>query len=299
MSKMARVFVATDLTTHSDEAIRQGDERARAAQGELAVCHVLPNLARINPLFPHLSPAGLPDLGPWHEQAFDALVAQVARLTGRLESEFDALIDDGIAHAQILEQAEQWKADVVVVGGSGPSGLFGGVARKVVRYAHCAVLVARARPARGRVMAATDFSDAAAPAVAAAGELARASGARVVALHAVDVSIPAFTAISASFGSPYVGISPEVHGDVLAAAQAMLEDVLRRLEIEGDTHVVVGAAASAVVGAVAELQPELLVVGTAGRTGLRRVIMGSVAEAVVERAACPVLVVRLGHGDAK
>jgi nucleotide-binding universal stress UspA family protein len=48
------------------------------------------------------------------------------------------------------------------------------------------------------------------------------------------------------------------------------------------------------VEAAAKLDAELIVVGTAGRTGLDRFMLGSVAEAVVRTAPCSVLVVRLG-----
>jgi nucleotide-binding universal stress UspA family protein len=54
-----------------------------------------------------------------------------------------------------------------------------------------------------------------------------------------------------------------------------------------------GPAAAAIVAAAAELPAELVVVGTRGRTGWKRLALGSVAEAVLRRAACSVLVVRL------
>jgi nucleotide-binding universal stress UspA family protein len=57
-------------------------------------------------------------------------------------------------------------------------------------------------------------------------------------------------------------------------------------------HEAVGNAADVIVEMASDLLAALVVVGTHGRTGLQRMVMGSVAEAVVRRAGCPVLVVR-------
>ncbi len=57
-------------------------------------------------------------------------------------------------------------------------------------------------------------------------------------------------------------------------------------------HVGVGAASDELVRVAADVDADLIVVGTHGRTGMRRLLLGSVAEAVVRKAGCPVLVVR-------
>lgn len=58
------------------------------------------------------------------------------------------------------------------------------------------------------------------------------------------------------------------------------------------THLRVGAAADEIVATAAKLDADVIVVGTHGRTGVKRLLLGSVAEAVVRNAGCPVLVVR-------
>ncbi len=57
-------------------------------------------------------------------------------------------------------------------------------------------------------------------------------------------------------------------------------------------HARIGFAADRLVQLARELDAEIVVVGTHGRRGLRRLVVGSVAEEVVRRAGCPVLVVR-------
>jgi nucleotide-binding universal stress UspA family protein len=57
-------------------------------------------------------------------------------------------------------------------------------------------------------------------------------------------------------------------------------------------HLIPGEPASALVGFAEEKNVDLIVMGTHGRTGLKRILMGSVAEAVVRSAPCPVLTYR-------
>jgi nucleotide-binding universal stress UspA family protein len=69
-----------------------------------------------------------------------------------------------------------------------------------------------------------------------------------------------------------------------------IEGVPPMVQIIG--HVSTGDPASAIVKAASSLQVDVVVVGTHGRTGVQRFVMGSVAESVVRHAGCPVLVVR-------
>jgi nucleotide-binding universal stress UspA family protein len=65
---------------------------------------------------------------------------------------------------------------------------------------------------------------------------------------------------------------------------------VRELRIE--TKLVEGEPATEILRAAREIQPDLIVMGTHGRTGLVRLLMGSVAEAVLRKAPCPVLSVK-------
>jgi len=74
--------------------------------------------------------------------------------------------------------------------------------------------------------------------------------------------------------------------------------LLRQLDQEGlagEALIREGEIASAVVGVAKELGAELLVLGTHGRKGLSRWFQGSIAEAIVRDAPCPVMVRRFQH----
>jgi len=68
---------------------------------------------------------------------------------------------------------------------------------------------------------------------------------------------------------------------------------MKRNHIKAETKIISGSAAAAIVGEADATGAELLVVGSHGRTGLTRILLGSVAEKVVRTSSCSVLVVRM------
>lgn len=148
----------------------------------------------------------------------------------------------------------------------------------------------RARLDVRRVLCPVDFSPSAAHALDHAVRVARLFDADLDVLHAVPVVLDVV--------EPFPPVLPDVMAPVVAAA----EDELRRFAAPArDRHhrvrtlVRQGDAATVIEQAAAELRADVVVMGTHGRTGLRRAVLGSVAERVLHRVACPVLTVR---GDA-
>ncbi|MEP7121617.1 MAG: universal stress protein [Byssovorax sp.] len=298
----ARVLVATDLSVGADEAIRQGDAWARAAKGELIVCHVVPNALRNNPLFPQRAHAETASLLDAEQAAGQRVQDRVIALTGRSPDAYRLIVDNGAPDATIVAIAERVEATLVVVGSSGHAGiarlLLGSVASRVVAYAHSPVLVARPHARTGRILAATDMSEPALPALVAAADEAKARGAKVTLIHSVDLLPSSAMAIGAPFGGTWLVVPPEQIAAVRASVQATLDDMMKRLAIDGEVRVEQGNPVAEVVNAAEQLDAELVVVGTRGRTGLTRLALGSVADGIVRAAPCSVLVVRLGTDKA-
>ena len=276
------VLVATDLTPASDEPLRQAHALAGALGGTLHVCHVTPDLLTVRMLFPQAQRRDDAVAREIEQHAGDLVRASVAKLTDRPLGQVRVAIESGSAHSGLLRHAEAAGAGVIVVGP-------GGVAERVVRHAHCPVLVAR-ESARGAVLAATDFSEAAGLAVAVgAGEAARRNTTLAV-FHGLDlVSMTATVAWGVPMAIPP---DPEEEARLRAAARERLRHALDHVGAEGETLVADGAPAPALVAAAGALPAELIVVATRGRTGFSRLALGSVAEAVVRSAPCSVLVVR-------
>jgi len=277
------VLAATDLSTGGDEALRQADALARDLRAPLHVCHILPEVLRVRMLFPQLQQRDAGEMQELERKAGDAVAASVEAITRRGRGEYELSTDSGSPHSGILLCAEKRRPGVLVVGA-------GRVALQVVRHAACPVLVARPSPS-GKVLAATDLSDPSLPAVAAAVGEASRRGATLHLVHCVDLTY--VEAGPLPMGFPVPPVPDAVVEEIKEDARRQLQASLASLGASGEILILDGSAARAVLKVSGDLPAELLVVGTRGRTGLPRLALGSVAEAVLADAPCSVLVVRL------
>ena len=300
MDKVRKLFVAIDFSPNSDEALRQAHDRALSTGAQLAVCHIVPNELRSNLLFPDVSRIAALKFPLEMKQIAEAAAARVAEITGRTEGEFELIVDDGTPQALILNRAEEWLADLIIVGSHGQTSaadaLLGSVTDSVIRHAHCPVLIVRPGKRTGRIVAGTDFSDPVLPALRAAGNEAERTGAELTVVHSLDMvwSLAAYPALA--FGGAPFNISAEQIKELELVATQRLKESLKQLNVTGDTLVTTGPAGTALLDIASERKADLIVVGTIGRTGLRRALLGSVAETVAKGAPCSVLIVRQHPG---
>jgi nucleotide-binding universal stress UspA family protein len=220
---------------------------------------------------------------------------QIRSLDGR---DIEIVVREGRAATRIVEEAGDWGADLIVLGshGHGPlrSALLGSVAAEVVDHAPGAVLVART-PSADRVLLAEDGSDTA----AAAGAFL----ARVPSLAGRELRVVSVAHIQAPLDS---GIVPHLrelarheHAETVEAARERHEQLaatrvrsLGRTSARVAQDVRVGDPAEEILKVAVEHHAELVVLGSHGRTGLQRVLLGSVARKVLLHAHCSVLIVR-------
>ena len=127
----------------------------------------------------------------------------------------------------------------------------------------------------------TDLSGEAAPALHLACALARAYGARLILL---SVYPPPLNGAEAVDRTRPDGIAD----DLLAQLRRLDEGQAARVEYQGEE----GRPADTVLAVAEDRHADLIVMGTHGRSGGRRALMGSVAEAVSRKATCPVMTVR-------
>jgi nucleotide-binding universal stress UspA family protein len=139
-----------------------------------------------------------------------------------------------------------------------------------------------------RLLCPTDFSDAAASAERQAATLARALGAELVLLHVASEN-PLWRE---TVGSTQVRAVFEAQRKWAADTLAARITALAAEGVSARSLVKVGVAWEEIVRAASDEHADLIVIGTHGRTGLDRLLLGSVAERVVRRAPCPVLSVR-------
>lgn len=276
----ARVLVATDLSEAS----------AAAARFSRLVAHP-------GAVFRYLHVTMPPDVPLPREVAAaddvrheleDVLAAWVRRLDGEAEVKvLEGRPADVIAH-----EAAAWGADLVVMGARGASRverlLLGSTARATLRRVSCDVLVSRREGTSvQRIVLATDFHAPSRAAGRVARDLARAHGARIVAVHVVDpfvwASIRSGPAARREADRAWVekSLGEMLHGFVRDEAGGEADEVLAT-----------GRVASEIARQAEMRRADLVIVGTHGGGPFERAILGSVAEGVVEAAAGPVLVAR-------
>ena len=134
-----------------------------------------------------------------------------------------------------------------------------------------------------KILVPSDFSAAGQTALETATALARDHGAKLLMLHVQEPSV-AFGG-----GELYAGI-PEVDEDELRRTLLEVKPTDDRVAVEH--RLLLGSPAATIVRTAEEEQVDMIVMSTHGRTGLGRVLMGSVAEEVVRKAKCPVVTVK-------
>lgn len=196
----------------------------------------------------------------------------------------------------IVDYAEEHDVDLTVMGTHGRRGLrrllIGSVVEEVLRTAPCPVFTVRAddeeRSAWNvrNILVPVDFSEGADNAVRYAKELALTYGAQITLLHAVE---------EVMYPSAYGMEMADIPGpEVIDRVESSLAEMAR--EEIGYEHVVVesviGYAPSVILDYQKEHDVDLTVISTHGRSGIERLLLGSVTERVVRRATAPVFVVK-------
>jgi nucleotide-binding universal stress UspA family protein len=132
----------------------------------------------------------------------------------------------------------------------------------------------------------TDFSDSSDRALVLASSLARDNEARLLIVHVNEPHIGYAEGLAAA----YTNLTEELRSN----AEQLLERVKPPFaDIDYERRLIEGTPAAAIVKlAETEEDIDFIVLGTHGRTGVSRLLMGSVAEAVVRKAPCPVLTIK-------
>jgi len=141
------------------------------------------------------------------------------------------------------------------------------------------------------VLVATDFSDASAVALSYGRELARTFGATLHVVHAVDL-LAARIPMAQGHGYDVERLQKDVETSAREATAKLLTDEDRQTLHAQDAVIAALNPSDAVIDYAQDKRIDIIVIGTHGRAGLSRLVMGSVAEKIVRTAPCPVLTVR-------
>jgi hypothetical protein len=276
---LEKVLVCTDESPDSQGAVNVGLALARTSGCRLYLLEVFEFLPDYE--FPRetIIPPQLPyDLIAYREEAartrLEAVKAEAAQQGLALEVRVRSSL---AVYAGILEEVEELKPSLLVMGRRGRTGLerllLGSVTARVIGHSPVSVLVVPREASLdfSRVLVANDGSP-----------------------HGVAAWEQALL-IAQKLGSTLMLASVCQSDRDLKAAEDIvesLEPVAEREKVALEPYVLEGRPYEAIVRLAQQKQATLIVLGSHGRTGLKRLLMGSVAERVLGQASCPVLVVK-------
>jgi nucleotide-binding universal stress UspA family protein len=153
-----------------------------------------------------------------------------------------------------------------------------------------------------KILLATDGSSEAELATRTAVDLAQKTGSELHVIHVLDVAQIAMGAAAATdpmmmgLEEPDPILEERLERLAEQRGKEVLDTELERARSAGGTvaqaHLKMGGVAREIVHLAEDLEAGLIVIGSRGRGGIRRALMGSVSDSVVRHAHCPVLVVR-------
>jgi nucleotide-binding universal stress UspA family protein len=295
MIRLRRVLFPTDFSASADRAFDLALLLAQEFGADLHMFHAVV----LHEDDPHNPAHHFPDPVEIHRRleglADSAMTRQLER--GRAtEARIEQVRSRGISAAPtILEYAEGWDADLIVMGTAGRRGpshlLLGSVAEEVSSHARCPVLTVRdgePAPPPGlprRVLAPVDLSEHSRRSLEVAQALAERFGAPLQALHVVEeVTYP-----------PYLDQTFNVSEQLVSRAARALDELVKGAlgDRPVEQSVVVGhRAAPTIVELAGETGSDLVVVASHGLGGLREFLFGSTAKRIVQHSAVPVLTVK-------
>ncbi|MDI6852740.1 MAG: universal stress protein [Deltaproteobacteria bacterium] len=282
MAWYQNILVAVDGSEESLHALREAFKLADA-RSFLAVS-VAP------PYEGDLRSVGVNDIKTLIRQPCDTALAAAQKIADEAGVPLKTACVFDEPHAGIVNVAESENCDLIVIGAKGRGLLerllVGSVARRVIGFTKRDVLVVpfKGSLALNKIMLATDGSENSQPAGNRALELAQAYGAELKVLSVLELP------------SPIGGNVREVLADLEKSRKNVLTDIRAQAEALGLTTECFTSQGPPARTIVAEAQKQgvnLIVMGSHGRTGLSRLLMGSVTERVIGLSPCPVLVVKV------
>ena len=287
-----RVLLATDLSSHAEKARDLVAGMALPPGSAVRVVHAIEPM----PDMSAFAPMPILELSDYAERELHAELETLVRPLQATDRSVEIVLRFGRAADVIVAEAEDTRADLIVIGSRGRGGvasmILGSVSAEVVDRAPCPVLVARTRTLH-RVLLAEDGSPSAAVGAALIANLPALRSLPVRVVSVADTGLPYAATMDPLASSAAV----EAYYDALPAFREERERLgreraakLRKEGINATSEFREGDAAAELIRAAAQDKSDCIVIGSRGKTGLTRVVLGSVARGVLFHAECSVLV---------
>ncbi|MBI3356227.1 MAG: universal stress protein [Nitrospirae bacterium] len=294
-----RILLATDLSRWAQRAEVYACSLASSWGATLTVISVLEFPPGMNPDYA----VNRLYLGELMKQATKQLVDLKARAVNRGLS-VHTRITTGIPSEEVLAAAEAEDTDLIVVGTRGKTGLqhvlLGSTAERIIRTAPCPVLavpteIQKVEESGGttnrpvvpdRILVPIDFSDCSLDALEYGVLVAQRAKAAIKLFHVLE---------PVSYGLDFTLLhvtKREQMRTVITERLSALVSALTSAEVTSEFLISGGLPADSILDAARAQPADMIIMGTHGRRGLSHTFCGSVAESVLRKSPCPVLMVR-------
>lgn len=284
MGRYRRILVAVDGSESSKNAFRQA---CRIALDDGTWLTVITTIPSYEDLFQ------MPSIQEKVSMALRAegekIVAGIKRIAAEENAYIKILLEEGTPFDTIIDTAEEGSYDLIVMGRLGSKriekALVGSVTARVIGNSQRDVLVFPLNSKIGwkNILLATDGSKYSISATNKAVAIAKSYGGEIKAVSVVDVT------------EEFQTEAPEAVDRLITGAKGFVEEVKKKAKAEGvETEPLVkeGHTYKVITDLAREFTSDIIIMGSHGRTGIKRLLMGSVTEKVLGYAPCPVLVIR-------
>lgn len=288
-ARVEKLLLSTDGSEYSEGAEREAIKLAKKCSSTLWAISVV----ETNPEFEALAPQIAEKAGKTAREHIEALQArakkEVVDCTGIVHQGEDS-------YKYIVDEAAKNKITMIILGRRGRTGLkrlmMGSVTARVIGHAACNVLVVprAAKVEFKNILVATDGSKYSAAAASEAIGLAKRNGSKLTVISVVPSELMTPTDIEFSMPQRELIAEKEMHAAEKNAKA--VKDAAQKAGVAVQAFVMSGKPSDAIIETAREKGVDLIVQGSHGRTGLEKLLMGSVTERVIVLSTCAVLVVK-------
>jgi nucleotide-binding universal stress UspA family protein len=283
MGRYRKILVAIDGSESSKHALKESFKLASDEKCWITVVSVIPSYEG--------------DLGAmWINNVKEAMakpcelaLSEAENIAKKERVLIKTVCEEGEIYERIVDLADAENSDLIVMGRKGTAGLqrtlVGSVTARVIGHSQRDVLVVPNDTSIGwkSILFATDGSKFSEAATDKAIDFAKSYGSELNVITVVDVT------------EEFMARAPGALEDLVKKAKSMVEDVKKKANSKGikaESIVREGDAYKAIINIAKKQKANAIIMGSHGRTGLKRLLMGSVTERVIGHAPCPVLVVK-------
>jgi nucleotide-binding universal stress UspA family protein len=293
---LMRVLLATDFSRHAEKARDLLRGLSLPAGSLVRVVHAIEPTVSVAPF----APESMFDLTAGVEKQIRVELEEFVRPFRGTDPRVDTALPVGRAADVIVAEAERMGADLVVVGSRGRGGLasmlLGSVSAEVVDRAPSPVLVARGATLT-RIVLAEDGSESAREGRRLLARWAIFRGLDVQVVSVVHVTRPLHSGVAPTM----LDEARQAETETLAETRSRHErlahesaEELKQAGLHAEAELRTGDVAAEIIAAAQRSKADLVVIGSRGRSGVTRVVLGSVARHVLTHVDCSVLIVRRG-----